>query len=234
MAGKTQDMVIEVQAINYARIASPVAKYETNGSHPTQLEWKADFLIDEDTVDAIQARYPNLRKKMNPITPKKYLQQYKVEMPEGVEGPSILKLTQDVAVEYKDKKTGEQKLLEKPQPKALLSQGEGKAKDITFEFYIGNGSKGKVQLKHRVTAYNNKPIDVIELGSIMITHLVEVDAKPGQGSGEDNVADVFGLDEVEESEAQAPPRNEKGLAAQDNPPFDQDIDDDFAEEDDVF
>lgn len=233
MANKPNHMVIEAHAINYARIASPSAKYETDGSKPTELEWKADILIDEDTEEAIKNRYPNLRKKMNPITPKKYKQQYKVDMPEGVEGPSILKLTQDVAVEYKDKKTGETKLLDKPQPKVILQEGNGKGREITFDEYLGNGTKGKVQLKHRLTAYNNKPIDVLELGSILVTELVEVDVKPGQ-SREEDVADVFGLEEVEESEAKAPPQNEPAMNSSEEPPFDQDSDDDFGDEEDVF
>ena len=235
MAKQKMDMVVDAKAINYARIASPTAKYMTKGANPLELEWKADLLIDEDTVDAIEKKYPNLRKRLNPITPKKYKATYKVDMPEGVEGPHILKLTMPVAIEFKDKKTGEMKMMEKPQPRLVVSQGDGKAKDQTFDIYVGNNSAGKVILKHRATAYQGSPIDVLELGSIMVTHLVEVDAKPGQGgSQEDDLGDAFGLEEIEESETQAPPRNEPALNTNvadsgddfgDEPPFGMDDDD---------
>lgn len=228
---KKQDMnmVIEAHAINYARIASPVAMFETQGKSPDELEWKADLLIDEDTVEAIEKKYPNLRKKMNPITAKKYKAQYNVDMPDGVEGPAILKLTMPVGFVFKDKKTQEEKLGEKPQPKVLLKEDGKKARDITFEEYIGNGSQGKVILLHRATAFKNKPIDVIELGSIMLTHLVEVEQKPGQGgdNGPD-LKDAFGLDDIEESDAEAPEHNEAPLnrkAEDDDDDFDDDIDD---------
>jgi len=233
MAKQTKNIVIDALAVNYARIASPSAKYETQGKDASELEWKADILVDEDTVEKIENTYPNLRKKMNPITPKKYKQIYKVDMPEGVEGPAILKLTMPVGVAFKDKKTGEDKMMMKPQPKVLLQQGEGKAKEITFDEYIGNGSVGKVMLMHRSTAYNNKPIDVIELGSILLTSLVEVDVKPGRGGNEPDVKDAFGLDEVEESESKAPAPNEASpfnVAGED----DGFADDDFGEDDDTF
>lgn len=235
MAKQKMDMVVDAKAINYARIASPTAKYMTKGANPLELEWKADLLIDEDTVDAIEKKYPNLRKRLSPITPKKYKATYKVDMPEGVEGPHVLKLTMPVAIEFKDKKTGEMKMMEKPQPKVLLQQGEGKAKEITFDEYLGNNSNGKVVLKHRATSYQGNAIDVLELGHIMLTHLVEVDAKPGQGgSQEDDLSDVFGLEEIEESETSAPPRNEPALNTDvtdsgddfgGKPPFDMDGDD---------
>ena len=216
-----KNLVIDAHAINYARIASPVAKYETLGKKPTDLEWKVDILIDEATYETIQETYSNLRKKATPITAKKYKEIYKVDMPKGIDEPMILKLSQDVAVEYKDAKTEEKKLMEKPQPKVLLKQEDGKARDITFEEYIGNGSKGKVLLSYRGTQYNGKPIDVIELGSIMVTDLVEVEVKPGQGgTKEPNLKDAFGLDEIEESDAVAPEPNEKGLNSKD---FDDDI-----------
>lgn len=224
----SMDMVVEAKAINYARIASPSAKYLTKGANPTELEWKADLLVDEDTVDAIEKKYPNLRKRMNPITPKKYASTYKVDMPKDIEGPHILKLTMPVAIEFKDKKTGEMKLMEKPQPKVLLAQEGGKkAKEITFDEYIGNGSAGKVILKHRATSYQGSPIDVIELGSVMLTNLVEVDIKPGQGGvQEDDLEDVFGLEEVEESDTKAPEPNQPGLADHfDEDDFDPDEDD---------
>jgi hypothetical protein len=230
MAGKkTNNMVVEAKAINYARIASPTAKYMTKGTNPLELEWKADLLIDEDTVDAIEKKYPNLRKRMNPITPKKYKSVYKVDMPKDIEGPHILKMTMDVAIEFKDKKTGEKKLLNKPQPKVLLDTGDGKkAKEITFEEYIGNGSEGKVILKHRATSYQGQSIDVLELGSIMLTHLVEVDAKPGQGGdNEDDLEDAFGLEEIEESDAEAPEPNEAGLNGGESLEEQDDDDDDF-------
>ena len=224
MAKKTQDMVVDAKAINYTRTASPIAKYETQGKDPTELEWKSDLLIDEDTVEEIKKAYPNLRKKMNPITAKQYEKVYKVAMPKGVEGPHILKLTKDVAVRFKDAKTGEDRLLEKPQPKVILQESEKKGRDITFEEYIGNNSVGRVILKYRSTQYNNKPIDVIELGSILITDLVEVEQKPGQGGNQqDNVEQAFGLEEVEESEAKAPERNESGIKSNN---FDSDDDDD--------
>ena len=225
---KKQDMnmVIEAKAINYARIASPVAMFETDGKGPTELEWKADILIDEDTVDAIEKKYPNLRKKMNPITPKKYKATYKVDMPDDVEGPAILKLTMPVGFEYTDKKSGEKLIGEKPQPKVLLKDDGKKARDITFEEYIGNGSQGKVILLHRATAFKNKPIDVIELGSIMLTHLVEVEQKPGQGGdGGPDLKDAFGLDDIEESDAEAPEPNEPGFDQSADDDFDDDIDD---------
>jgi len=227
MAKKSNDMVVDALAINYARIASPVAKYETDGKQPEELEWKADLLIDEETVDKIKEQYPNLRKKMNPITSKKYKEIYKVDMPKGVEGPHILKLTMDFAVKFNDPKKGET-LFHKPQPKVLLAQGKKKAKEITFDEYIGNGSKGRVIIKHRSTKYNSKDIDVLELGSVLLTELVEVEQKPGQGGNqEDDVEEAFGLEEVEESETEAPERNEKGLNSNQE---DDDGVDDFDEE----
>lgn len=226
MAKKSNDMVVDALAINYARIASPVAKYETDGKQPEELEWKADLLIDEETVDKIKEQYPNLRKKMNPITSKKYKEIYKVDMPKDVEGPHILKLTMDFAVKFNDPKKGET-VFYKPQPKVLLSQGKKKAKEITFDEYIGNGSVGRVIIKHRSTKYNSKDIDVLELGSVLLTELVEVEQKPGQGGNqEDDVEDAFGLDEVEESETEAPERNEKGINSSD----DDDSADDFDDE----
>lgn len=231
MAKKDLNMVIEAKAINYARIASPVAMYQTKGNTPTELEWKADVLIDENTVEAIEKKYPNLRKRLNPITPKKYAATYKVDMPKDIEGPHILKLTMPVAIEFKDKKTGDPKLMEKPQPRVVLADPDGKkGKEITFDEYLGNGSYGKVLLKHRSTAYNGSPIDVVELGSIMLTHLVEVDAKPGQGGmEEDNLEDAFGLEEVEKSETKAPEPNEPGLSQEDfeEAPEFEDDDSDF-------
>ena len=223
----SMDMVVEAKAVNYARIASPSAKYMTKGANPLELEWKADLLIDEDTVDAIEKKYPNLRKRMNPITPKKYKATYKVDMPDGVEGPHILKMTMPVAIEFKDKKTGEMKQMEKPQPKVLLQKEAGKAKEITFDEYIGNNSTGKVILKHRATSYQGSPIDVIELGSIMLTHLVEVDVKPGQGGPqEDNLEEAFGLEDVEGSDTEAPEPNQPGLAEHfdEEPAFEEDED----------
>lgn len=226
---KITNLTIDAHAINYARIASPVAKFETNGKDGTELEWKADLLIDEDTVEKIESTYPNLRKKMNPITAKKYEKQYNVKMPKGVEGPAILKLTQDVQVKFKDKKTGEDKLLDKPQPKALLKEGGKKARDITFEEYIGNGSVGKVIILHRITQYNGKPIDVLELGSVLITDLVEVEQKPGDKSTGPDLKDAFGIDEIEESDAEAPEPNESGFS---NDDFDDDGEEDEDEQDD--
>jgi len=233
---KHNDMVIEAKAINYARIASPAAKYLTKGQHPTELEWKADLLIDEDTVDAIERKYPNLRKRINPITAKKYKAIYKVDMPRDIEGPHILKLTRDVAVEYTDRKTGEKKLFKKPQPRVLLDKGDGKkAKDITFEEYIGNGSTGKVILKHRESFYQGHPIDVIELGSILITNLVEVDVKPGQGGNEEeDLGEAFGLEEIEESNATPPEPNEPGLdqkKGRRKKGYEEDFDEDFGDDD---
>lgn len=209
MASKSNDMVVEARAINYARIASPVLMYKKTGNDPKDMEWKADLLIDEDTVDAIEKKYPNLRKRINPITPKKYNTQYKVEMPNDVEGPHILKLTMPVEIEFKDKQSGELKRLEKPQPRVLVSEG-GKAKEVTFDELIGNGSYGQVILKHRSTAYEGSPIDVVELGSINLKHLVEVNVKPG-GTQEDDLSAAFGLEEIEESNTKAPERNEAPL-----------------------
>jgi hypothetical protein len=232
MAKKSNDMVVDAYAINYSRIASPVAKYETDGKNPEELEWKADLLIDEETVDKIKEQYPNLRKKMNPITSKNYKKVYKVDMPKGIEGPHILKLTMDFAVKFNDPKKGET-LFYKPQPKVLLSQGKKKAKEITFDEYIGNGSVGRVIIKHRTTQYNKKPIDVLELGSILLTELVEVEQKPGQGGNqEDDVESAFGLEEVEESETEAPERNEKGLKGDSTDDFDDEQDDDDDDDDD--
>lgn len=233
------NLVVDAEAINYARIASPSAKFETDGKSKLDQEWKADILITEETVEKIQSTYPNLRKKMNPITPKKYESVYKVPMPKDVEEPHILKLSIPVQIQYKDKDTGETKYLDKPQPKVILQTEDGK-KEITNTEYIGNNSKGKVMLMHRKTAYNSKPIDVIELGALLVTSLVEVAQKPGQGYDPDkDVIDAFGdfeaePEDIKKSEGVEPSLNEK---AKESSPVEEEINDDipdFTEEDDDF
>jgi hypothetical protein len=201
---KVKNLVIEAHGINFTRAFAPKAKYETDGKEPTEREWCTTLLIDEATVDKIKSTYPNLRKKMVPITPKQYLAKFKVAMPKGVEEPHILQLTKDAAYSFEDRTTGEEKVVMNEGPKVFLVDPEtNKARNITNEEYVGNGSKGRVILEHRISKYKDKPIDVITMGDIALSELVEVDEKPNQGGNKVDAAQEFGF-EIDDEDGESP------------------------------
>lgn len=214
MSKSNTNMVIEAVALNYTRVQKP----DQYG------KYKADVIITKKTKQALEAAYPNMKKRFESLDGDDYLAKYKVESP--LPDAVVYKLGLDIehSITFKDKKTGESKTIEKARPKVLLQGADGTATDITMSRLVGNGSKGKVVVLHRESnSADYGSTDKLSLGNILITELVEYTGGSGGGGSPEfegsDPTDDFGLTSIVVEQPSAAALAAQA-AASDAPPFD--------------
>ena len=155
----------------FITIQTPQAKYQS-----TEKEFKAGVVVDEDTADAWNERFPKQQAKV--VKTSDFKDTYKIDAPFPNEKKQYV-VTIKKPAQYKD---GTQ-LPQQYCPKVLLQEGKT-AIDVTKTMLPANGSKGKISFEENSNDFGT----FSRLRNVLVTEMIEY--KKGGG----NSADEFGLE----------------------------------------
>lgn len=157
----------------YAVVTEPRNKYQSE-----EKEYSIDIVVDEETFDNFGDSYP--KQKGKSVKTSEFKEIYKIDPPfPGEKKQYILKLKK--AATFKDRTTGETKMLAKPQ---VLLKKNNKATMMPENILIGNGSTGKVSFEEKENSYGT----FAKLKAVLVENLIEYK------SASKNAADDFGLE----------------------------------------
>ena len=155
----------------FVSVQTPQAKYQS-----TEKEYKAGVVVDEDTADAWNERFPKQTAKV--VKTSDFKDTYKIDAPfPDAKKQYVITLKKGTA--YKDGTP----IPEQYRPKVLLQDGKT-AIDVTKTMLPANGSKGKISFEEN----NNDFGTFSRLRNVLVTEMVEYK------KGGINVGDDFGLE----------------------------------------
>ena len=155
----------------FVTVQTPQTKYQS-----TDKEFKVGIVVDEDTADSWNERFPKQTAKV--VKTSDFKEVYKID-PVFPDEKKQYVITIKKPASYKDGK----ELPEMYRPKVLLQDGKT-AIDVTKTTLPANGSKGKVSFEEN----NNDFGTFSRLKNVLVTEMIEY--KKGGG----NAADEFGLE----------------------------------------
>ena len=155
----------------FVTVQTPQTKYQS-----TDKEFKVGIVVDEDTADSWNERFPKQTAKV--VKTSDFKETYKID-PVFPDEKKQYVITIKKPASYKDGK----ELPEMYRPKVLLQDGNT-AIDVTKTTLPANGSKGKVSFEEN----NNDFGTFSRLKNVLVTEMIEY--KKGGG----NAADEFGLE----------------------------------------
>lgn len=154
----------------YTKIMNPVPAYNKADS-----EWVVDVVADKKSAKQIKKDFPktSLKEYDNDEFREKF----------GVEPPFPKQDEQYVIKFKKSHIKGGKETPEKYRPRVIQELEDGSRVDITFDKFVGNGSKGDLSYRIKETdSYGN----FVELQAILVKELVEYQSKSA------GVTDEFG------------------------------------------
>ena len=155
----------------FVTIQTPQTKYQS-----TEKEFKVGIVVDEDTGDSWNERFPKQTAKV--VKTSDFKETYKID-PVFPDEKKQYVITIKKPASYKDGK----ELPEMYRPKVLLQDGKT-AIDVTQSVLPANGSKGKVSFEENSNDFGT----FSRLKNVLVTEMIEY--KKGGG----NSADEFGLE----------------------------------------
>ena len=169
----------------FVTIQTPQTKYQS-----TDKEFKVGIVVDEDTADSWNERFPKQTAKV--VKTSDFKETYKID-PVFPDEKKQYVITIKKPASYKDGK----ELPEMYRPKVLLQDGKT-AIDVTKTTLPANGSKGKVSFEEN----NNDFGTFSRLRNVLVTEMIEYK------KGGSNVGDDFGLEVQGASDFDEQPTNE--------------------------
>ena len=169
----------------FVTIQAPQTKYQS-----TDKEYKVGIVVDEDTADSWNERFPKQTAKV--VKTSDFKETYKID-PVFPDEKKQYVITIKKPASYKDGK----ELPEMYRPKVLLQDGKT-AIDVTKTTLPANGSKGKVSFEEN----NNDFGTFSRLRNVLVTEMIEYK------KGGSNVGDDFGLEVQGASDFDEQPTNE--------------------------
>ena len=169
----------------FVTIQTPQTKYQS-----TDKEFKVGIVVDEDTGDSWNERFPKQTAKV--VKTSDFKETYKID-PVFPDEKKQYVITIKKPASYKDGK----ELPEMYRPKVLLQDGNT-AIDVTKTTLPANGSKGKVSFEEN----NNDFGTFSRLRNVLVTEMIEYK------KGGSNVGDDFGLEVQGASDFDEQPTNE--------------------------
>lgn len=155
----------------FVTIQTPQTKYQSDDK-----EYKVGIVVDEDTSDSWNERFPKQTAKV--VKTSDFKETYKID-PVFPDEKKQYVITIKKPASYKDGK----ELPEMYRPKVLLQDGNT-AIDVTKTTLPANGSKGKVSFEENSNDFGT----FSRLKNVLVTEMIEY--KKGGG----NAADEFGLE----------------------------------------
>ena len=155
----------------FVTIQTPQTKYQS-----TDKEFKVGIVVDEDTADIWNERFPKQTAKV--VKTSDFKETYKID-PVFPDEKKQYVITIKKPASYKDGK----ELPEMYRPKVLVQDGKA-AIDVTQTILPANGSKGKVSFEENSNDFGT----FSRLKNVLVTEMIEY--KKGGG----NAADEFGLE----------------------------------------
>ena len=155
----------------FVTIQTPQTKYQSDDK-----EYKVGIVVDEDTADSWNERFPKQTAKV--VKTSDFKETYKID-PVFPDEKKQYVITIKKPASYKDGK----ELPEMYRPKVLLQDGNT-AIDVTKTTLPANGSKGKVSFEENSNDFGT----FSRLKNVLVTEMIEY--KKGGG----NAADEFGLE----------------------------------------
>ena len=155
----------------FVTIQTPQTKYQSDDK-----EYKVGIVVDEDTADSWNERFPKQTAKV--VKTSDFKETYKID-PVFPDEKKQYVITIKKPASYKDGK----ELPEMYRPKVLLQEGKT-AIDVTKTTLPANGSKGKVSFEEN----NNDFGTFSRLKNVLVTEMIEYK------KGGSNVGDDFGLE----------------------------------------
>ena len=155
----------------FVTVQTPQTKYQS-----TDKEFKVGIVVDEDTADSWNERFPKQTAKV--VKTSDFKETYKID-PVFPDEKKQYVITIKKPASYKDGK----ELPEMYRPKVLLQDGKT-AIDVTKTTLPANGSKGKVSFEENSNDFGT----FSRLKNVLVTEMIEY--KKGGG----NAADEFGLE----------------------------------------
>ena len=155
----------------FVTIQTPQTKYQSDDK-----EYKVGIVVDEDTADSWNERFPKQTAKV--VKTSDFKETYKID-PVFPDEKKQYVITIKKPASYKDGK----ELPEMYRPKVLLQEGKT-AIDVTQSVLPANGSKGKVSFEENSNDFGT----FSRLKNVLVTEMIEY--KKGGG----NAADEFGLE----------------------------------------
>ena len=155
----------------FVTIQTPQTKYQS-----TDKEFKVGIVVDEDTADSWNERFPKQTAKV--VKTSDFKETYKID-PVFPDEKKQYVITIKKPASYKDGK----ELPEMYRPKVLLQDGKT-AIDVTKTTLPANGSKGKVSFEEN----NNDFGTFSRLRNVLVTEMIEYK------KGGSNIGDDFGLE----------------------------------------
>ena len=169
----------------FVTVQTPQTKYQS-----TDKEFKVGIVVDEDTADSWNERFPKQTAKV--VKTSDFKETYKID-PVFPDEKKQYVITIKKPASYKDGK----ELPEMYRPKVLLQDGNT-AIDVTKTTLPANGSKGKVSFEEN----NNDFGTFSRLRNVLVTEMIEYK------KGGSNVGDDFGLEVQRASDLDEQPTNE--------------------------
>lgn len=182
----------------FVSVQTPQPKYQS-----VEKEYKAGVVVDEDTADSWNERFPKQAAKV--VKTSDFKEAYKIDAPfPDAKKQYVITLKKDA--QYADGNPVPKQYL----PKVLLQEGK-QAIDVTDSQLPANGSVGKISFETRENSYGT----FAKLRNVLVTKMIEY--KKGGG----NAADEFGLEvqgasDFEDTPEKPVPQQPKPVTVPDN------------------
>jgi len=168
----------------FVSIQTPQTKYQS-----TDKEYKAGVVVDEDTADAWNERFPKQAAKV--VKTSDFKETYKIDAPfPDAKKQYVITLKKDA--QYADGNPVPKQYL----PKVLVPQGN-QAIDVTDTQLPANGSVGKISFEARENSYGT----FAKLRNVLVTEMIEY-KKGGSSAGDDFGLEVQGASDFKEEQEQ--------------------------------
>ena len=168
----------------FVSVQTPQAKYQS-----TEKEYKAGVVVDEDTADTWNERFPKQTAKV--VKTSDFKETYKIDAP-FPDAKKQYVITLKKGAQYADGTP----LPKQYQPRILVPQGN-QAIDVTDTQLPANGSVGKISFEARENSYGT----FAKLRNVLVTEMIEY-KKGGGAAGSDFGLETQGssdFDEVQET-----------------------------------
>lgn len=167
----------------FVSVQTPQTKYQS-----TEKEYKAGVVVDEDTADSWNERFPKQTAKV--VKTSDFKETYKTDAP-FPDAKKQYVITLKKPAQYADGTP----LPKQYQPKVLVPQGK-QAIDVTDTQLPANGSVGKISFEARENSYGT----FAKLRNVLVTNMIEY-KKGGGSAGDDFGLEVEGADDFEQPKA---------------------------------
>ena len=178
----------------FVSVQTPQTKYQSN-----EKEYKAGVVVDEDTADVWNERFPKQTAKV--VKTSDFKEAYKIDAPfPDAKKQYVITLKKDA--QYADGNPVPKQYL----PKVLLQDGK-QAIDVTDSQLPANGSVGKISFETRENSYGT----FAKLRNVLVTEMIEY-KKGGGNAGDDFGLEVQGSSDFEDTPEQPVAKQPKPTA----------------------